>query len=108
LSWDAGGVEGRMVRVAQRDVGQTFVFGNEAVADDLDLRLMRDCLEVGMQDGTLGVQSLAMAVAGRSRVEEVGEAELGSRGDVALALEEQDLVREEGSADRLEVGAWSC
>jgi len=46
-----------------------------------------------------------MAVAGRSWVEEVRDAELGGRSDVALALEEQNLVLEKGSADGFEVGA---
>ena len=44
-----------------------------------------------------------MAVAGRRRVEEVRDAELGGRSDVALALEEQNLVLEKGSADGFEV-----
>jgi hypothetical protein len=44
-----------------------------------------------------------MAVAGRSWVEEVRDAELSRRGDMALALEEQDLVPEKGIADGFEV-----
>lgn len=56
-----------------------------------------------MQDRAFGVQCLAMAVAGRSRVEEVRDAELSGRADMALALEEQDLVPEKGIADGFEV-----
>jgi len=88
LGRDARGVERCVVRVAERDVGQALVFGNEAVADDLDLRLVRDCLEVGVQDGAFGVQGLAMAVTSCCWVEEVCEVELGGRRDVALVLEE--------------------
>jgi hypothetical protein len=43
-------VEGCVVRVAQRDVGQALVFGDEAVANDLNLRLVWDCFEVRVQD----------------------------------------------------------
>jgi hypothetical protein len=104
LGRDARRVEGRVVRVAQRDVGQALVRGDEAVADDLDLGLVWDGLEVGVQDRALRVEGLAVAIAGGGRVEEVREAELGGGGDVGLVLEDEDLVGEEGIADGLEGG----
>lgn len=44
--WDGGLVEFLMMRVGESDVLETLIFGVVAVADDLDLRLMRDCFEL--------------------------------------------------------------
>lgn len=48
-------VELAVVRVAELDVLEAFVLLDEAVADDLDLGLVRNSLEIGVQDGSLGV-----------------------------------------------------
>jgi hypothetical protein len=39
-----------MVRMSKLDVLQSFILLNEPIADDLDLRLMRDGLEIRMED----------------------------------------------------------
>ncbi len=94
-----------MMRVAELDVLESLIGGDKPVADDLDLRLVRDGLEVRVQDAALGVDGLAVAVGGGGRrVEAVGEFELGFGGDVGLGFEDEDLVREEGGADEGEVG----
>ena len=102
---DGGGVEGAVVRVAQADVLEPLVRGDEAVADDLDLGLVGNCLEVRVEDAALGVDRLGVAVGGgRGGVEAMGEGELGRRGGVGLVLEDQDLVREERGAEERKVG----
>ena len=64
LGGDGGLVEGPVVRVPQAEVLEALVGGDGAVADDLDLRLVRDRLEIRVQDGALGVERLAVAVRG--------------------------------------------
>lgn len=65
---------------------------------------MVDGLEVWVEDAALGVEGLAVAVRGGSGVEALGEFELGLWRDVGLVLEDDDLVGEEGGADRVKVG----
>lgn len=103
---DGGGVEGAVVRVAEGDVGEARVGGDVAVADDLDLGLVGDGLEVRVEDGAGfgGEGGGAVAVGGGEGVEAVGEFVLGAGGDVGLVLEDEDLVLEEGGADDGEVG----
>lgn len=62
LIGDRGRMESAVVRVAKLDVLQTLVFFHEAVSDDLDLGLMRNGLEVRVQNRALGIQSLAVTV----------------------------------------------
>lgn len=45
---DGRGVEGTVMRVVEAEVLETFVVFYEAVADDLYLWLVGDCLEVGV------------------------------------------------------------
>jgi hypothetical protein len=100
-------VEGPVVRVAQTHVREALVRGHEAVADDLDLRLVRHRLEVRVQDGALRVDRLAVAVArGGSRVEALRELVLGLGRGVRLVLEDEHLVGEEGVAEDGEVGVY--
>lgn len=102
---DGGGVEGPVVRVAKLDVGQAFVGRDEAVADDLDLRLVGDGLEVRVEDGAFGVEGLAVAVGGGGGwVEALGDGVLGFGGDVPLVPDEDHLVPEEGVTDHFEIG----
>lgn len=105
LGGDDGGVKGLVVGMPQLDVPQTLVVLDEAVADDLDLGLMRDRLEVRVEDGPLGVQRLAVAVRARGLgVESLGDLVLRPGGDVALVPEDEDLVGEQGLTDDVKVG----
>lgn len=101
---DARSMEGLVMRMLQADVAQTFVFSNRAVADDLDLGLMRDGLQIRVEDAALGIEGLSVTVGGCRRVESTDELVLGCWGDVLLILEDEDLVGEEGVTDRVEVG----
>lgn len=65
---------------------------------------MRDRLQIRVQDGPLGVERLAVAVRGCEGIEALGELKLGARRDVALVLEDDNLVVEEGRADDVKVG----
>lgn len=44
-------MEGTVVGVFEGDISEALIGGHEAVADDLDLGLVRDRLEVGVEDG---------------------------------------------------------
>lgn len=103
---DGGGVEGFVVGVAEGDVLKAFVGRHKAVADDLDLGLVGDCFEVGVEDGAFGVYCFAMTIRGCEGVEAVGELVLGAWGDVGLGFEDYDLVGEEGVTDEGKVGVW--
>jgi hypothetical protein len=101
---DDGLVECCMVRVLELDVLKTFIRLDESITDDLDLRLVGDCLQVWVQDAALCVQGLAVAVTGGNRIEALSELELGLGRDVALVLEDYDLVAEERVFNDFEVG----
>lgn len=105
---DARGVEGTVVRVAQADVREALVVAlDEAVADDLDLGLVGDGLEVWVEDGALGIEGLAVAVGALGeRVEALREFVLGAGRDVVLRGDDDDLVGEDGGAKDGEVGIW--
>lgn len=68
-------------------------FWHFAVPDELDLRLVRDRLEVRVEDGRLGVARLVVAVAVSlgGGVERVRDLELLLRGQVEV-FEQQDRV----------------
>lgn len=74
--WDDGLVESLVVWVLEFDVLEAFVGRYQAVADNLDLRLMWDCLQVWVKDRALGVKSLSMSIAGSLRIEALGQFEL--------------------------------
>lgn len=74
--WDDGLVEGLVMWVLELDVLQAFVGRYQAVADNLDLRLMWDSLQIWMQDGALCVESLAVSVASGLRIEALGQLKL--------------------------------
>jgi hypothetical protein len=69
-------VEGLVVRVLELDVLEALILGHETVADDLYLRLVRDGLQVRVQDTALSIQRLAMPIAGSLRIEALSELEL--------------------------------
>jgi hypothetical protein len=96
-------VEGPVVWVLELDVLESFVRLDEAVADNLDLWLVGDGLQVWVQDAALSVQSLSMAVAGGSWVEALSQLELCLWGDVLLVLEDNDLIAEQSIFDDLEL-----
>lgn len=62
------------------------------MSDDLHLRLVGDCFQVGMEYASLGVYCLAMAVLGGGRIESAGEEVLRFRGEVVLVLDNDDQV----------------
>lgn len=70
-------VELAVMGMLEADVLQTFVLGEEAVADDLHLRLMRDGFQVRVQHAAFGVQSFTVAVAVSVRIEAFVEFKLG-------------------------------
>lgn len=106
-------MEGAVVRVAELDVGEALVGRHEAVANYLDLGLVGDGFEVGVEDGFAGDRGLVAVVAvavkgGGERVKALGELVLGARGDVRLGLDDEDLVGEEGGAEDGEIGICFC
>jgi hypothetical protein len=62
------------------------------MSDDLHLRLVGDCLQVGMEDTSFGIHCLAVAVLGGGRIESAGEEVLRFRGEVVLVLDNDDQV----------------
>lgn len=50
LGRDGGSVERSVMRMSQLEILQALVLIHEAIADDLDLRLVRNSLEIRMQD----------------------------------------------------------
>lgn len=106
LLWrDDSRVKGLVMGMSQLDVLQTLVVLDEAIANDLDLGLMRDRLEVWVENGSLGVQRLAMTIRARSfGVESLGDLILRLGREVALVLEDKDLMGEQGLTDDVKVG----
>jgi hypothetical protein len=71
-------MECAVVRVAQAEVGQPLVLLDEAIANDLDLWLVGNGFEIGVEDGALGVERLSVTVGAASfRVEALGDLVLG-------------------------------
>jgi hypothetical protein len=104
LVWNLGLVESAVMWMAETDVLEAFIALDETVANDLDLRLVRNGLQVRVQNGTLGVQSLPMAVRGSGGIKAVGEMELGLGSDMALVGKVENLVLEQGLSDDIKVG----
>lgn len=113
LIWDSGGMECAMVRMSELNVLQSFVLLNKAISNDLDLGLMRDGLEIRVEDRALCVNGLSMAIRARSfRIEALGNIILGLGGKMVLVLEDENLVGEECFTDYVKVGickqsAWA-
>lgn len=53
-----------MVRVFQLNFFQSLIGVDMSMSDDLDLRLVRDGLQIWMQDAPLAVEGLAVSVGG--------------------------------------------
>lgn len=92
-----------VVRVDELDVGETFVLGHEAVANDLHFGLVRYGLEIRVQDAAFGIESLAVAVADGGGVEAVGQFCLGFGRAGSLILEDDYVGFIECVADDGEV-----
>ena len=92
-------VEFFVVRVHEFDVLQSFVFGYEAVADDLDLGLMRYSLEIWMKDAAFCVEGFSVTIALSRGVESVSQFILSSRRTVCLVFEHDYMVSVQSLAD---------
>lgn len=101
--WDYGLVECLVVWVLELDVFEAFVRLDEAVANDLDLWLMWNGLEVRMEDAFLSIQSLSVTIRCGLWVEFVRQSELGLGRYMRLVLEDNYLVSEESISDNFEV-----
>ena len=106
IFWNRRGVECLVVRMAELDIVQTLMLGDEAVANDLNLGLVRDRLKVRVQNAALGVEGLAVAVRGGGRVEATGQLELCLWRQALLVLEDNNLVRVECLLDDCKVGIY--
>lgn len=91
LIWDNGLVESAVMRVTELSVLETFVGFNEAIANDLDLRLMGDGLEIRVENGFL-VVVLAVAVGVNAGVEALGEKVLSLWRGAGQALQDNDVL----------------
>ncbi len=60
--WNDSLMERAVMRMLERDVLQALVLWDEAVANYLHLRLVRDCLEIRMQNRSFCIEGLPMAV----------------------------------------------
>lgn len=107
LLGDAVPVEGLVVRVAELEVHQSFVAGDESVSDDLHLRLARNRLQVRMQDAALRVECRAMSVCLGLRVEAARYLVLRLCRQVLFALHDDDAVPVEGIVEKGEIGFCS-
>lgn len=69
-------VERLVVGVLEHDILQALKFGHGAVANDLNLGLVRNGLQVRVQNRALRVNGLAVSIAGTCRVEQSCQLEL--------------------------------
>jgi len=97
-------VEGLVMRVLQRDIRQPFKLANVTVADDLNFRLVRDSLEVRVEDRPFCVERFSVAIAGCKRIEETRYFILRFWRKCVLVFEEDDLVVVEGGFYDFRVG----
>lgn len=99
-------MERAVVRMTELDVFQALVRRHEAVAYDLDLGLVRDGLEIRVQNASFGVGGRgAMAIGGRGiRIEALSELILGLGSSMALVLENKNLVFIESFLKNIKVG----
>ncbi len=100
-------VERLVVRMLEFDVFQSLILRDKTIADDLHLRLMRDCLEVWMQDALFGIKRLAVAVAARGRVESLGQLILSLRCATTLIFENDDGMLVEGIGNLSELSVYT-
>ena len=101
---NGGGVECAVVRMSELDVLQSLILRHKTIANDLDLRLVRNGLQVRVQDATLGIESLSMAIGVGLGIEALSELELRLGRDMSLVLEDKNLIVEESITDHIKVG----
>ena len=93
--------------MSELDILQTFILFYKTVTDNLDLRLMRNGLEIRMKNRALCIDSLPMTVRACSfRIETLSDFVLSFGRDVTLVFEDEDLMGEEGFTDYVKVGIW--
>lgn len=85
-------MERLVVWVLKRDILQSFVLLIKPIPNNLDLWLMWDRLEVGVQDRALGIKCLAMAIVLGGRVKTACKFKLSFWGETALVLEDYNVV----------------
>ena len=85
-------VEFSMMRVHELDVVQAFVFREEAMAEDLDLGLMRDGFQIRVEHTAFCVESFAVAVGARIRIKSSGYLELGFGRESSLVLDDYHVL----------------
>ncbi|CAG9936837.1 unnamed protein product [Clonostachys rosea f. rosea IK726] len=103
--WNCSVMECPVVRVPELDVLQTLVGRHKAVSNDLDLGLMRNRLQIRVQDRAFCIQSLAVAIVGSGfRVKSLGEAVLGLGRDVRLVPDDENLMSEQSITKDIKVG----
>lgn len=100
-------MEGAVMWMAQSDVLEALILLHKAVADNLNLWLVRYGFQVRVQDRAFRVERLAVAIRACSiRVELLRDFILRLRRDVILVLEDQDLMFEKGIPDSFVLGIW--
>lgn len=106
--WNGIAVEGAVVGVFELDVLKTLVGVDEAVADDLDLRLVRHSFQIWVEDAAFGVEGLAVPVLRGGGVEALGEFVLGFWGEMVLVFHDHDEMFMQGIAYCFEDVVWLC
>lgn len=107
LRWDDSRMEGAVMWMAQSDVLEALILLHKAVADNLNLWLVRYGFQVRVQDRAFRVERLAVAIRACSIwVELLRDFILRLRRDVILVLEDQDLMFEKGIPDSFVLGIW--
>ena len=101
-------MEVAVVWVFQGDIVKPLI-GDYAVADDLNLGLVRNSFQIWVEDGSLSIERLAVSVGAYGRIEALRDIELGFWSYMRLVLEDKDLMVEQSIADDLKVCIYtSC
>lgn len=80
-----------MMRVVELDVLQSLILRHKTVPDDLHFWLMRDGLQIWVQNASLGIKGFAVSISLCLGIESLGKLILSSRGATRLALEDDYL-----------------
>ena len=86
--WDGMLVKLSVVGMHELEVLQAFIFGDEAVADDLNFLLVRHGLQIRVQDAFLSIYGFAVPVAVGCRVKLMGQFVLGFWRAAGLVLDD--------------------
>lgn len=108
MLWDDILMKGPVLRVLELDVVQTFKGFDKAVANDLDLRLAWDGLEITMQDAP-GVQlARAMTISSRRGIEASRELVLGLWRQTLLIPYDDYLVVIQRVSELVKIRVWTA